>query len=458
MKPPAIEPAKSLKSNNRAAVVFVHGFTGSGPGTWSDLAPSLSGHAQLASWDIWTMTYATGWLPDISGIWSADASLKILALRLAADLELGSLERYDALTLIAHSMGGLIVQRALLDKPNIADRTAAVILFGTPSAGLVKARTIRFWKRQLDDMARGGAFINELRWDWNRRFNRAPPFSFLAVAGEKDQFVPPESSLEPFPDDQRAVVPGDHVTMIHPPAADPGVTDLITNRIVRRGPAGNIADPALVAIELGDFRKIVRDLHPHADELDGRALVRLAIALDALGQRDKAYQILSRDGELDTDIIGTLAGRLKRRWLFSGRRRADAEKAEAHYAEGYAISREQGNLRQAYYHGINFAFLAFVFRGDRKLARKHAEDVLNICHNSRSAGEADEWLDATEGEAHLIRGDIEASREAYERFVAAGNDPWKVGSTYLNARMIASEQSDRALARDLGKIFHDPRP
>jgi hypothetical protein len=307
-------------------------------------------------------------------------------------------------------------------------------------------------------MARGGPFITTLRADWTRHFGASSPFLFLAVAGEKDQFVPPESSIMPFPEAQRAAIAGNHVSMIHPSPNDPSVVELAVNRIVRRGAAGNIADPALVAIELGDFRKVVREFLPNAAELDGGSLVRLAIALDALDRRDEAYAVLSRGGELSTDAIGTLAGRLKRRWLFSGRRRADADNAEEHYATAYALSRERGDLRQAYYHGINLAFLALVFRCDRKLARQRAAEVLELCARSRASSDADEWLSATEGEAQLILAETAAALDAYRRFVAAGNDPWKVGSTYLNARMIAATLGDRELARELGDIFHDPKP
>ncbi len=454
---PAIDAVRPPKIGNRAAVVYVHGFTGSGSGTWKDLGPRISGHAQLGGWDSWSITYAGSWLPDVGGIWSADAGLDILALRLSADLSKGTLERYDALVLIAHSMGGLVVQKTLVDHPTIAERTRAVILFGTPSAGLVKAWSIRFWKRQLADMARGGPFITALRADWTRHFGNGTPFLFLAVAGEKDQFVPPESSIMPFPEEQRAAIAGNHVTMIHPLPGDPSVVDLTINRIVRRGVAGNVADSALVAIEVGDFRKIVRELLHRAGEIDKRALLRLAIALDALDRRDEAYDLLARSGELDTDAVGALAGRLKRRWLF-GRSRADAEKAEEHYGKAYALARKSDDLRQGYYHGINLAFLAFLFHGDRNLARQRAGEVLEICTRSRESGDADEWLSATEGEARLILGQTAAAFQAYRCFVAAGNDPWKVGSTYLNARMIAADIGDRGLARELGVIFGDPKP
>jgi pimeloyl-ACP methyl ester carboxylesterase len=453
-----IVPVRPADPKHRAAIVFVHGFTGKGPGTWNDLAPRIAADPALASWDCWTVTYASSWLPDICGIWTADADLGILAQLLVTDLGQGSLARYEALVLIAHSMGGLIVQKSLVDQKQIAARTRTVILFGTPSGGLIKAHTLKLWKRQLAGMAQGGEFITKLRADWSHRFAAAAPFSFLAVGGERDQFVPPKSSLEPFPIEQRAVVAGNHVTMIHPPLSDRNVVDLVVQRIAGKAAAGNIGDSALRAIELGDFQSIIEEYLQHADTLDTPALVHLAIALDGADRRDEAYKLLAEHQTMNSEVMGTLAGRLKRNWLVSGRRLADAEAAEAHYAKGYELAKNEFNLRQAYYHGINLAFLTFVFRKDRKQARRFAREVLEICDRSKALHDADEWLDATKGEAQLILGEAEAALADYRSFVNADNDIWKIGSTYLNARTIAADLADRELARKLGTLFRDPQP
>jgi hypothetical protein len=130
----------------------------------------------------------------------------------------------------------------------------------------------------------------------------------------------------------------------------------------------------------------------------------------------------------------------------------------AHYTKGYDLAREAKDLRQAYYDGINLAFLALVFQGKRADARDRAQEVLHICRQCEEAGDADEWVDATRGEAELILGNDERAFEAYRRFVAASNDPWKLSSTYLNARTIAAEFGKRELARRLGQIFDDPNP
>ena len=168
-------------ADTKAAIVFVHGFTGSGATTWTELLPRIEAQANLEGWDIYTVTYATSLSLDISELWAADANLKTLGQRLATDLAQTALAPYDALVLIAHSMGGLVVQKALVDYPTLVRRTRCVILLGTPSDGLKKSSgAASLLKRQLGDMAWGSPFITALRADWQATFGDRPPFSFLA--------------------------------------------------------------------------------------------------------------------------------------------------------------------------------------------------------------------------------------------------------------------------------------
>ena len=112
------------------AVVFLHGFSGDRDDTW-DRLPSLLGTV-VADWDIYTLGYATTFRPDILGVWSADPDLPILATMLTTQASIDPLRRYKSLAVVAHSMGGLVLQRALVDDPELANRTEKVVLFGTP--------------------------------------------------------------------------------------------------------------------------------------------------------------------------------------------------------------------------------------------------------------------------------------------------------------------------------------
>ena len=104
-----------------------------------------------------------------------------------------------------------------------------MILFGTPSTGLRKASWVAPWKRQLRNMAAGSEFIKTLRQDWDSRFEQGLGFQLMVVAGEQDQFVPPDSNLAPFPRQCRYVVPGNHLSMVRAADSDaPSVRLLVS--------------------------------------------------------------------------------------------------------------------------------------------------------------------------------------------------------------------------------------
>jgi TIR domain len=224
----SISPVRQPNPDNRNAIVLVHGFSGSDWMSWRNLAPRIASDPRLGSWDSWRVTYRSDWAPSILRIWSGSADLETLATRLQTDFRLGVLARYDTWVMVAHDMGGLLVQKMLVDDNEIASKTHAVIQFGTPSDGLTKIRWLRFWSPQLRDMAKGSQFITTLRVDWKRRFEPNAPFSFLAVAGETDHFVPRSSSIDPFPKALTAVVAGNHISMLD----DPTTADLVAQRII----------------------------------------------------------------------------------------------------------------------------------------------------------------------------------------------------------------------------------
>jgi pimeloyl-ACP methyl ester carboxylesterase len=167
-----------------AAVIFVHGFTGRPEDTWKSFAELLANESAVKGWDLFSVNLRI----DLTGTWSADPEIDRVADLLATTVAVKPLARYEALAIIAHSMGGLAVQRAVLNSGDPRARVQHVILFGTPSGGLTKARLVWRLKRQLRDMAKGGAFITKLREDWSAQFGSTMPFQFTAVAGENDEF------------------------------------------------------------------------------------------------------------------------------------------------------------------------------------------------------------------------------------------------------------------------------
>jgi hypothetical protein len=166
---------------------------------------------------------------------------------------------------------------------------------------------------------------------------RRGAFFISCGRGERDQFVPPHSSLEPFPKSQQAVVAGDHLSMISPALNDRNVIDLVARRIVENDVGADIGDSALRAMERGEFNRIIDDRLKHAKELDSAALVQLAIALDAVGRRKEAEDVLVGANRNVSDVYGTIAGRRKRMWLLE-RREADAVAAMENYSKGLELA------------------------------------------------------------------------------------------------------------------------
>ena len=427
------------------AVVFLHGFSGDRDDTW-DRLPGLLGTI-VADWDIYTLGYATTFRPDLLGVWSADPDLPILATMLKTQARIDPLRRYKSLALVAHSMGGLVVQRALVDDPELAERTDKVVLFGTPSAGLRKASWVVFWKRQLRNMAKGSEFITALRQDWDARFKPEPGFDLMVVAGERDQFVPPKSSLAPFPRHVQYVVPGDHLSMVRAADTDSPSVRLLMSALSEAPVAQETTAPLALAAEVPDATASAL-IKARGDEMSQHEVVRAALALEQSGKRDEAMALLQRYQALGTDVQGTLAGRIKRLWI-GNEGPGFAQHALALYQEALDTARKIGDRSQIYYHSINVAFLEFVAFDRVERAREMAELALE----NASLDKANAWSVATQAEANLYLGHRDLALDLYHRTLEFDAEPWERASTALQAGQIASKLEDRQLADRLEDIF-----
>ena len=186
---------------------------------------------ELDPWDVFGIGYSSSLRFDVGQVWRADADLEMLGYYLRTMLAVRPLSEYRSIALVAHSMGGLVAQQALLD-PQTRARVSHLFMFGTPSMGVGKANPFRGANRQARDMAPGSAFITNLRTAWPGVYGNGTEFALRVVAGERDAFVLPASSIEPFPDDTRFVVPGDHATMIKPAGIESPSVQLVVAGLV----------------------------------------------------------------------------------------------------------------------------------------------------------------------------------------------------------------------------------
>ena len=431
------------------AIVFIHGFSGGHEDTWG-LFPTLAGtDPALNDWDILSLGYGTSLLPDIRSVWSADPDLPILAIHLSTRLDMAPLAQYRSLALVAHSMGGLVVQRALLDSPDLVPRVKHLVLFGTPSNGLIKAGFFAFLKPQLRNMAADGAFVSTLRREWTARFDDAPPFRLLAVAGDRDQFVPPGSSLHPFAPRFRRVVAGDHLTMIK--AKDTkaeSLSLLIAALSTSPEPAAAAAPLRTSVLEMSEA-EVEQAVAAREDKLTPAEVVNAAIRFDLDGKRQEAIDLLEQHLDRGTDIQGTLGGRFKRLWLESGDQ-AHAARALELYRGALETSLAASDHEQVYYHAINVAFLTYVVFNCNDEAAKLARLALEHCARSPR----NMWRVATEAEAQLYLGQPAQALDIYREVIRMGGEPWQLQSAGQQAFALAKKLGDPVLQEELRSLFN----
>ena len=435
-------------------IVFIHGFTGNATATWDTFIDTLLEDGRLSEWDVYSIGYSSRFAVDLP-IWKADPELNVCATGFRTKLTHPPLDTYDAFAVVAHSMGGLVVQRALLDDVALREKVSHVVLYGTPSGGLKKARLGSLLKRQVADMVEGGVFIRNLRNDWNAAFGRGVPFAFKAVAGSEDSFVPADSSLMVFGDWHREVVPGNHLDILHPTTAGSPSYRVFFKTLSGGGAVRSAAESARLAVETQRYRYVVGLLGPGAAGLDSDAIVTLSLALESLGRRDEAMWVVQNHveaGRATLDIIGVLAGRLKRRWIFF-RTLEDYDRSLELYQSGLENAVGAGNLEQAYYYGGNVAFLTLMRGPEHESVREETFAAARVALDYATEAPETSWSLATIGEASLILGDLEGALAAYRHARDAADTVRAQHSMFSQALQVANRMYGEVGRAAIQEIF-----
>lgn len=466
-KRPKTQPQEALKKlaptlvasrnvdTNRAAVIFVHGFHGDATVTWASFIAQLLGDCRLNDWDIYSLGYPTNLSIDFP-IWTSDPDIKLCSIGLITKLRHSPLDRYKAITIVAHSMGGLVVQRAILNSDELRKRITHVVLFGTPSAGVSKAALGARLKQQARDMCEGSNFILELRKEWQDVIGENPPFSFTAVAGETDAFVPASSSIDPFPISQQAAVPGNHLEIVRPDCPGHLSYDLLYRILTASRRGVSATESGRLAVERKEFDRAIELLMPGANGLDANAIVSLALALESVERDKEAFEVIdnwNRNNDVPAlDPIGVLAGRLKRRWLVT-RQQKDYDRALQLYSDGLKHAEASGNHDQAYYHAINVAFLLLMSVAGCGPASSEVVDMASRALKHVELSRENQWSHATRGEAHLMVGDLAEGVTAYQEARRQAKTVRECDSIHMQAVFVATRIFGEEGARAIDDLF-----
>lgn len=440
---------------NETAVVFIHGFGGNAKETWGSFPKLVSDDPNLKNWDVISLGYNTGLMPDIRGLWSGKPDIQKLADYLRTTITSDFSAKYKRIVLVAHSMGGLVTQRALLDLPS-ADRVRlihGVVLFGTPSLGLRKAQFGRIINRQIRDLGQESVFIGTLRQNWTTEFKDGFSFNFLTVAGDLDEFVPAQSALTPFAPEYQKITAGNHVDIVKPTDANHLSFQILKN-FLENNHYQAPTNSAAVAIELGKFKDALLTLEPVKADLDARGQVNYALALVGVGKEEEAIKYLSKATEKpNTDVMGTLGGRYKRRWLVNSTQ-SDAEQALELYQGAYTIASNPATFKpeQVYYHAINLAFLHLLYKDDLAQAQSFANIAIEHCEHQLSTNNLWKW--ATLGEAYLYLQDGDQAFDYYKKALETEPLPSQRDAMYLHWHPLTKRMGLKETEKKLELLFY----
>lgn len=388
-----IEKLAIRDSGSSNLLIFIHGFGGDAHSTFGMMPAYIAGNDLLRDWAIFSIGFPTSLSPDITGVWSADPDLNTLSALLVEELTSPDLKGKN-FAFIAHSMGGVILQRALIDS-NLGHRIKHVLLFGVPSGGLKKARFGRWLKRQVRDMSINSEFMKNLKTD-RELFFRKPAFGLKVIAGIRDEFVPENSSLGPFDKKFHSHVDGNHIEMVKPRRNDSLCVRRVVNLLI--GEVDSAADIGL-AIPSAE--------HP-------KNVVARALGLELAGQRALAIELLTEHKDRNAFVAGALAGMHKRAWLSDKDSSIElANQALAIYRQAFEEALEKGNHNIAGYTGINTAFMTLAM--DNKNLKKAASIARKAAKAKRQASKSDKWSTIVEGEALLYMDKFDQAISHYEK-------------------------------------------
>ncbi len=426
--------AKTIFRESQGAnnlLIFIHGFSGEAGETFGQMPDLLMADAGMDGWDMKPFGYSQFITPEMGkDIWAGIGDIQRIVEYLCTSVKY-KFEKYDRIAIVAHSLGGLIAQRAILDfKKEFRSKISHVILLGTPSNGIEPEKLSKLWNAKYQEMSSEGDFIKTLRKDWQDNYPSNFPFTKLkVVAATEDEFVTAQSCFSPFTAAHHVMVGGKHLSMVKPKDANDTCYQLILNTLTESESFENYTNKEEINIALGQYDAVVKKLMPMMDRLDENGLKQLIFGLEGLDRREEALQILENHPKANeaTDLMGIIGGRYKRSYLKFPTAK-DGEAAYVYYSIALEKSGTNKNFEQIYYHAINLAFLSLIVEQDKSAMKDYAQQALDAADKCGD----DLWKIATVAEAQMYLGDLEKARKFYEKAAKMAGIREKI-SIHLNA-------------------------
>lgn len=399
--------------NSNSAILFVHGFSGDAENTFSEAPKLLMANSEMDGWDMFPLGYSGNIVPEMGkNIWACAKDIKRNSDFLLTSIK-NKFSKYKRISIVAHDLGGIVAQQAILELENEdLNRISHVLFFGTPSNGLPEIELENFFTYGNDEkeLKERSLYMRRLRNAWDEKFQNEYPFTFKTIAATRDEFVPISSSLEPFPKKYHEIIDGDHFSIVQIKNKEDDGFQAILNTLTNQSFLNKFSNKEEINIAMGEYNEVINSLLPKLKDLDSKGLERLIYALEAAGREEEAMKILKEHPEAknNSNLLGIMGGRYKRQYLKT-HTAEDLRMAFKHYSDALKISEAKNDPSQIYYHAINLAFLS--------LMKRERGDMTSFADRAYEATAKDPfpslWKLATVGEAFLYKGDFENSKDNY---------------------------------------------
>ncbi len=213
----------------KRAIVFIHGLGGNAKTTWGKFPELISSDPILGkSYDTDTYGFSTSLfsLP----FFSLSPRVQLLASGLSTFL-INRFGEYDAVTLVCHSLGGLVARQYVLEQTldKVLGQTSGetvvkirrLVLYATPNNGSELAnigKLVSWWQPQIKQACNDSDFITTLNKLWlllKRKDNLNIPVTF--VMGDLDRIVSPASARPDWDFQYSATITGaSHTDIVKP--------------------------------------------------------------------------------------------------------------------------------------------------------------------------------------------------------------------------------------------------
>ncbi len=401
---------ESPNANN--AIIFVHGFSGEAWKTFGKIPDFLAEDERMEGWDMFPFGFSENVDPKLGKeVFASISDIDRVSENLSAAIKY-KFGKYKRIAIIAHSLGGLVAQRSILNLNSVhRDRLSHVILFGTPSNGVTNNVFKKIWKNKIEDLIQDKPYIKKLRQDWSKEFNDNYPFTFKTVFATRDDYVSKESALDPFKKEYWVNINGNHSSMVDVTSKDNDGYELVLNTLTDNPFFNKYTNSEEINIALGEYDEVVRKLRPALDYLNSDGLEKLIYAMECSGLREEAIEILETHklAKKDGEMLYILGGLFKNEYL-NNTNPEDGLASYNCFKKALRIAKKENDIEQIYLNAINLAFLNILLEKDKRDMKTYAKSALEYTNKDRS----NKVLKmATVGEANIYLNNLSEARKHY---------------------------------------------